>query len=220
MAFRDRREAGRILGQSLGAYANRADVTVLALPRGGVPVAFEVAKALAAPLDVFVVRKLGMPGDEELALGAIASGGTLTLNRELIERLGVNDKSLAHVLAHEARELSRREHVYRGNAAVLDLRNRDVILVDDGLATGSSMRAALRALKKAGPRRLVAAVPTGPAEVCAALRREADEVVCCMTPVPFIAVGLSYHDFSQTSDEEVRALLAAAQRPREPVART
>ena len=220
MAFRDRREAGRFLGQSLRAYAHRPDVSVLALPRGGVPVAFEVANALGAPLDVFVVRKLGVPGDEELALGAIASGGTLTLNREIIDRLGLSDESIARVLAAETRELSRRECLYRGERPALAVRDGIVILVDDGAATGSSMRAALRALQNAGPRRVVVAVPTAPAEVCAALSREADEVVCLLTPAPFVAVGLSYRDFSQTSDQEVRALLAAAQRSSTSEART
>jgi predicted phosphoribosyltransferase len=220
MAFRDRREAGRLLGQSLRAYAHRSDVSVLALPRGGVPVAFEVANTLAAPLDVFVVRKLGVPGDEELALGAIASGGTLTLNREVIDRLGLTEESIARVLAEETRELARRERLYRGERPALDVRNGIVILVDDGAATGSSMRAALRALQNAGPRRVVVAVPTAPAEVCAALAREADEVVCPLTPEPFVAVGLSYRNFSQTSDQEVRALLAAAQRPSTSEART
>jgi len=206
--FRDRTEAGRFLARGLGAYANRPDVVVLALPRGGVPVAYEVAQALHAPLDVFVVRKLGVPGHEELAMGAIASGGVRVLNDDLVQRLGVPDAAIDAVARGEQLELERRERLYRGGRPPADLRGRTVILVDDGLATGSTMLAAVRAVRLQRPARIVVAVPTAAAETCEALRSEADNVVCASTPRPFRAVGAWYVDFSQTSDDEVRELLA------------
>jgi putative phosphoribosyl transferase len=210
MAFRDRTEAGRVLAGELAAYADRPDVLVLALPRGGVPVAFEVARALHAPLDVFLVRKLGVPGREELAMGAIASGGVRVLNDEVVGALRIPDRVIDGVAAMELDELQRRERAYRGDRAPPDVRGRTVILVDDGLATGSSMRAAVAALRRLGPARIVVAVPVGAAETCAELQAEADEAVCAHTPRPFFAVGQWYEDFSQTTDEEVRDLLAQA----------
>ena len=209
--FRDRRHAGRVLAQILAGYANRSDVIVLALPRGGVPVAYEVAKALHAPLDVFVVRKLGVPGHEEYAMGAIASGGVRVLNDEVVQRLGISDAAVDAVTRFEQGELERRERLYRAGRPLPDLRGRTVIVVDDGLATGSTMLAAVRALRAQQPARIVVAVPTAAAETCAQLRSEADEVVCATTPEPFRAVGTWYDDFSQTSDEEVRELLARAE---------
>ena len=209
--FRDRRHAGRVLAQMLAGYANRSDVIVLALPRGGVPVAYEVAKALHAPLDVFVVRKLGVPGHEEYAMGAIASGGVRVLNDEVVRRLGIPDTAVDAVTRYEQGELERRERLYRAGRPLPDLRGRTVIVVDDGLATGSTMLAAVRALRAQQPARIVVAVPTAAAETCAQLRSEADEVVCATTPEPFRAVGTWYDDFSQTSDEEVRELLARAE---------
>jgi len=209
--FRDRRHAGRVLAQVLTGYANRSDVIVLALPRGGVPVAYEVAKALHAPLDVFVVRKLGVPGHEEYAMGAIASGGVRVLNDEVVQRLGIPDAAVDAVARYEQGEVERRERLYRAGRPPPDVRGRTVILVDDGLATGSTMMAGVRAVRAQQPARIVVAVPTAAAETCAQLRSEADEVVCATTPEPFRAVGMWYDDFSQTSDEEVRELLARAQ---------
>ena len=200
-----------MLAQVLVGYANRSDVIVLALPRGGVPVAYEVAKALHAPLDVFVVRKLGVPGHEEYAMGAIASGGVRVLNDEVVRRLGIPDAAVDAVTRYEQGELERRERLYRAGRPPPDARGRTVILVDDGLATGSTMLAAVRALRAQQPARIVVAVPTAAAETCAQLRSEADEVVCATTPEPFRAVGMWYDDFSQTSDEEVRELLARAE---------
>lgn len=191
-------------------YAGRPEVIVLALPRGGVPVAYEVATALGAPLDVFLVRKLGVPGHEELAMGAVASGGVRVLNTEVVEALGISEQAIEGVAQQELRELERRERVYRGGRPPPELRDRVVILVDDGLATGSSMRAAVAAVRQQHPRRIVVAVPTAAAETCEDFRREVDEVVCLSTPEPFYAVGLWYRDFSQTSDDEVRALLERA----------
>jgi len=210
--FRDRRHAGRVLAQVLAGYANRSDVFVLALPRGGVPVAYEVADVLHAPLDVLVVRKLGVPGHEEYAMGALASGGVRVLNDEVVQRLGISDAAVDAVTRHEQRELERRERLYRGGRPLPDMRGRTVILVDDGLATGSTMLAAVRALRAQQPARIVVAVPTAAAETCVQLRSEADEVVCATTPEPFGAVGMWYDDFSQTSDEEVRELLARAEK--------
>jgi predicted phosphoribosyltransferase len=207
MMYRDRSEAGRILASKLAAYADQPDLLVLALPRGGVPVAFEVAQALHAPLDLFLVRKLGLPGHEELAMGAIASGGVRVLNEEVVRVLQVPDDVIATVAAVEQQELERRERLYRGERPPVDVCGKTVILVDDGLATGASMRAAVAALRQMGPARVVVAVPVGSAETCHELRREADDVVCAATPEPFRAVGLWYEDFSQTSDEEVRELL-------------
>ncbi len=208
--FRDRFEAGRFLARKLDAYRDRPDALVLALPRGGVPVGFAVADQLRLPLDVFLVRKLGLPGQPELAMGAIATGGTVVLNDDVVRMLGVSPQLIDRVAAAERQELARREQAYRGTRPAPDVRGRTAILVDDGLATGSTMKAAARALARQGPARVVIAVPTAPPDVCQALAAEADEVVCAMTPEPFDAVGLWYQDFSQTTDDEVRALLARA----------
>jgi predicted phosphoribosyltransferase len=208
--FADRREAGRALAETLQAYANRPDVIVLALPRGGVPVAYEVAKALHAPLDVFTVRKLGVPGYEELAAGAIASGGVYVLDPHVITELGLTPEDLAPVIEAERAELRRREEAYRDGRPRPDVRGKTVILVDDGLATGSSMRAAVQALRRLEPAEIVVAVPVGAAETCRALAREADNVICAATPVPFVAVGTHYSDFRQTTDDEVKELLKLA----------
>jgi putative phosphoribosyl transferase len=208
--FRDRRHAGRVLASLLRRHAGRADLLVLALPRGGVPVAFEVAEALEAPLDVFIVRKLGVPGQEEFAMGAIAAGGVRVLNDEVIRMVGIPPSAVEAVTQAETRELERRERLYRAGRPPLEVRGRTVILVDDGLATGSTMLAAARALRAQGPARTIVAVPTGAADTCQALRSEADEVVCALAPEHFRAVGLWYEDFSQTSDDEVRDLLARA----------
>ena len=205
--FRDRSDAGQQLASKLMTYANRADVLVLALPRGGVPVAFEVAEALHVPLDVFVVRKLGVPGHEELAMGAIATGGIRVLNDDVVEALGVPDRVIDAVTANEQWELEQREHRYRDDHPPPDIRGRTVILIDDGLATGATMRAAIAALRQQQPARIVIAVPTAAPEICDEFRSEVDEIVCAITPDPFYAVGLWYEDFAQTTDEEVRALL-------------
>jgi predicted phosphoribosyltransferase len=210
--FRDRREAGRLLAQKLTGYANRRDVLVLALPRGGVPVAYEVAQALGAPLDVFVVRKLGVPGYEELAMGAVATGGVRVLNDQVVSALRVPDYVIDAVAAWEQQELARRERVYRDDRPPPDVRGRTVILVDDGLATGATMQAAIRALRAQGPARIVVAVPTASPDICEQFKKEVDEVVCAITPEPFHAVGLWYEDFSPTTDDEVRDLLARATR--------
>ena len=207
--FHDRREAGRLLAQKLQAYAGRPEVLVLALPRGGVPVAAEVAQALGAPLDVFLVRKLGVPGHEELAMGAVASGGLGVLNADVVSGLRIPESVIRTVAAREQQELVRREELYRGDRPPREVRGRTVILVDDGLATGATMLAAIRALKQQPPARVVVAVPTASAETCEALKAEADEVICGITPEPFVAVGQWYEDFSQTSDAEVRDLLAS-----------
>jgi len=207
MRFENRREAGHMLAESLSAYANRTDVVVLALPRGGVPVGFEVARALNAPLDVFVVRKLGTPGQEELAMGAIASGGVRVLNDEVIRSFGITDLQIDRVAIREQWELERRELAYRGNRPLPDLLNRTVIIVDDGLATGTTMRAAVAALRSYNPARTVVAVPAAPADICDELRAEVDEVFCLITPEVFWAVGAWYEDFSQTTDAEVHVLL-------------
>jgi predicted phosphoribosyltransferase len=206
--FRDRSEAGRVLAEKLKAYAHLGRVVVLALPRGGLPVAFEVAKTLDAALDVFIVRKLGLPGQEELAMGAIATGGVLVINGEIVRLTGVPEHIISAVADRERRELDRRQRLYRGNRPDPIVRDRIVILVDDGLATGSTMRAAATALRQQGPERLVAAVPIAPPDTCAEFRAEVDEVVCAITPEPFYEVGRWYEDFSQTTDEEVRRLLA------------
>jgi erythromycin esterase-like protein/predicted phosphoribosyltransferase len=211
--FRNRNEAGRLLAEKLTAYANRPDVLVLALPRGGVPVAYEVARALGAPLDVFVVRKLGVPGYEELAMGAVATGGVRVLNDQIVQRLGIPQYIIDAVAARELQELARRERLYRGGRPPPDVRGRTVILVDDGLATGATMRAAIMALRQLEPARIVVAVPTASPETCEELKAEADDVVCAITPEPFLAVGHWYEDFSQTTDEEVRDLLARPQHP-------
>jgi predicted phosphoribosyltransferase len=208
--FRDRAEAGRKLAEKLVAYAGRPDVLVLALPRGGVPVAFEVAQALEAPLDVFIVRKLGVPGHEELAMGAIASGGVWVRNEDVVQALGLPDSILRSVAARELHELTRRERLYRGDRPALDVRGRTVILVDDGIATGSTMRAAVAALRRLGPARLVVAAPAAAPSTCAELGTEADECLCCILPDPFYAVGVWYKDFTQTTDDEVRDILRRA----------
>jgi predicted phosphoribosyltransferase len=210
MGFRDRREAGRELAARLERYAGREDVLVLALPRGGVPVAYEVARALDAPLDIFLVRKLGVPGHEELAMGAIASGGVRVLNQSVIDALGIAPEDVEAVARAEGQELRRRLRAYRGDRPPPEVRDRVVVLVDDGLATGSSMRAAVAALRRQGPAWVVVAVPVGAPSTCAALAEEADEVVCARTPEPFYSVGLWYADFTQTTDEEVRELLGRA----------
>ena len=206
--FRDRREAGRVLAGQLERYRGRPGLLVLALPRGGVAVGFEVAQALQAPLDVFVVRKLGYPGYEEYAMGAIASGGVQVMNR--MPGMAVSPQALAEVVAREQAELARRERLYRGDRPPIDLRDRTVIVVDDGLATGSTMRAAVQAIRQQHPARLVVAVPVGAPQTCRDLSAEADEVVCAAMPEPFQAVGLWYRDFPQASDEEVHQLLAQA----------
>ena len=205
--FADRIDAGQALAASLTRFAGRDDVVVLGLPRGGVPVALEVARALSAPLDVLVVRKLGVPGHEEYAMGAIASGGIRVLSQVVIKGLRISEAAVAEVVAREEGELSRREAAFRNGRPALELAGRTVLLVDDGLATGSTMLAAVRAARAKGPARVVVAVPTGSAEACALLAKEADEVVCLDTPEPFRAVGLWYEDFSQTSDEQVKACL-------------
>jgi putative phosphoribosyl transferase len=210
--FADRAEAGRHLAAALSEFNGRADVLVLALPRGGVPVAFEVARALDVPLDVFIVRKLGVPGHEEFAMGAIASGGVQLVDDAVIRQLGLNDRDIQRVVATERRELERRARQYRGDRPLPDIASRTVILVDDGLATGSSMRVAVAALRQEHPSRIVVAVPIAPPETCDALRREADDVVCAVTPEPFYAVGMWYEDFRQTTDEEVHDLIERARR--------
>lgn len=210
MLFIDRREAGRILATLLMKYANRNDVLVLALPRGGVPVAFEVAQALKAPLDVFIVRKLGVPGHDELAMGAIATGGVRVVNDDVVLSLGLGAKVIDAVAAREEKELERRECLYRGARPAPDVHGRTVIVVDDGLATGSSMRAAVAALRKQAPARIVVAVPVAAPETCEEFKTEVDEAVCAATPRMFSGVGRWYDDFSQTTDEEVHELLAQA----------
>ena len=217
MLYRDRREAGRQLAAKLAAYAGRPDVLVLALPRGGVPVAYEVARALAAPLDIFLVRKLGLPGHEELAMGAVASGGIRVLNKEVVQALRVPEEVIDEVAAEELGELERRERLYRGDRPPPYVRGRIVILIDDGLATGSTMRAAIAALRRQHPARIVVAVPVGAPETCAEFQDEADEAICALTPDPFYAVGLWYGDFTQTTDEEVRDLLEQAGAEHAPV---
>jgi predicted phosphoribosyltransferase len=205
--FRDRVEAGKALAGLLRKYAGQPDVVVLALPRGGVPVAYEVARALGAPLDVFIVRKLGVPGHEEYAMGAVASGGVRVLNEDVVRGLGLSNAAVDRVIAKELAEVSRRERLYRGDRPEPDLKGRTVILVDDGLATGSTMKAAVKALAARDPAKIVVAVPIASADTCQALARDVAEVVCAVTPEPFHAVGLWYDDFSQTSDAEVHDLL-------------
>jgi len=206
----DRREAGRLLAEKLMGYAGRGDTIVLGLPRGGVVVAFEVAKALDVPLDIFLVRKLGAPGQEELAVGAIASGGVRVMNQDVVDALGLSQAQIEAIAAREQVELERRERAYRGELLPPDLAGKTLIVVDDGLATGASMRTALRSLRSHSPARIVLAVPTAPRSTYAALEREVDEAVCLMTPEPFYAIGQWYADFSQTSDQEVVKLLSEA----------
>jgi putative phosphoribosyl transferase len=210
MRFSNRREAGHALAGSLTKYAGRNDVIVLGLPRGGVPVAHEVAKRLRLPLDVFVVRKLGVPDFEELAMGAIASGGVRVLNENVLAQIDHAADALARVTEQESRELERREAKYRGNRPRRDLRGKTVILVDDGLATGATMHAAVLALQTIGVARMIVAVPVAPPEVCAKFQGEVDEIICLKIPWSFRAVGQFYDDFSQTSDEEVRELLKSS----------
>lgn len=208
--FRDRRDAGRVLARKLSAYEGRTDVIVLALPRGGVPVAYEVALALNAPLDIFIVRKLGLPGREELALGAIASGGVRVLNNDIIRVMNIPEEVINIVAQRELQELQRREHNYRGDHTSLEVRDRQVILIDDGLATGASMRAAVIGVRAQHPARIIIAVPAAAPELCDAFQFEVDEMVCAMTPEPFYGLSRWYEDFSQTTDEEVRMFLEEA----------
>ena len=217
--FTDRYHAGRRLAAALAPFAGRPNLLVLALPRGGVPVGFEVARALHAPLDVMLVRKLGVPGHEELAMGAIASGGIRVLSDDIVKALSIPDRVIATVAANEESELARRERAYRDDRPPLDVLGKTVILVDDGLATGSTMRAAAAALQAQHPERLVIAVPVAPRETCQGLLQVADDVVCATVPEPFFAVGNWYEDFSQTTDEEVRELLARANEAPEEVPR-
>ncbi len=210
MLFRNRTHAGQVLAGMLEEYGNRDDLLVLGLPRGGVPVAVEVASALHAPLDVFLVRKLGVPGQEELAMGAIATGGIRVLNYEVVKHLGVPDHVIDSATKAEQRELDRREQAYRGSREPPEVRGRTVILVDDGLATGSTMRAAVTALRQRTPARIVVAVPVAAASTCQEFREEVDQIICATTPEPFYGVGQWYEDFSQTTDEEVRDLLDRA----------
>ncbi|MEA5550383.1 phosphoribosyltransferase [Anabaena cylindrica UHCC 0172] len=206
--FHSRTEAGQILAQHLTAYAHREDLLVLGLPRGGVPVAFEVAKTLNAPLDVCIVRKLGVPGHKELAMGAIAGGGMGVLNYDVINALGIDREVIEIVAAEELQELQRRDRTYRGDAPPLNVKNKTVILIDDGIATGSTMRAAITILKQQQPTKIVVAVPVAPTSTYQELQLEVDEIVCLQTPKQMSAIGFWYEDFSQTTDEEVRALLA------------
>jgi putative phosphoribosyl transferase len=210
MIFKNRADAGRKLAARLTRYADRGDVLVLALPRGGVPVAYEVAKKLRAPLDVFLVRKLGVPGYEELAMGAIASGGVRVINQEIVDYLRIPNRVIDAVAEREQLELERRARAYRDDRPQLDVKDRIVILIDDGLATGSTMRAAAASLRLQNPRRIVVAVPVSSPETCDEFRTEVDEIICAVTPRNFQGVGLWYEDFSQTSDEEVRELLKRA----------
>lgn len=209
--FRDRDEAGRLLGRELKKRLGaRDDVVVLALPRGGVPIGFRVAEEIGAPLDVFIVRKLGVPGHEELAMGAIASGGVRVMNEQVMQHLPIPAEMIDAVTQREQAELERRERAYRGDRPPVDVRGKTVIIVDDGLATGSTMRAAVQALRKMQPRAIIVAVPVAARDTCERLRREVDDILCLRTPEPFEAVGLWYEDFSQTTDEEVHELLERA----------
>jgi len=214
MRFANRVTAGRALAKELHDYADRPDVVVLALPRGGVPVAYEVAHALGAPLDVFLVRKLGVPGHEELAMGAIATGNIRVLNEDVVNYLGISDELINKVAEREGRELARRETLYRGASPPLEVSGCTVIIVDDGLATGSTMRAAVKALKNLGPARIIVAAPVAARETCESFRADVDSTcICVMSPEPFQGVGLWYRDFSQTTDEEVCYLLKHAKGP-------
>ena len=209
--FTDRRDAGRKLAKKLSAYANRSDVLVLALPRGGVPVAYEVASALDAPLDIFTVRKLGLPGHEELAMGAIATGGALVINQDIVRNFNVPRGLIEAVAKKELKELERRERLFPADRPMRVIRGKTVILIDDGLATGASMHAAILGLRAKDPARIVAAVPTAALETCEAFKHKVDEMICATTPEPFYGVSRWYEDFSQTTDEEVQALLEAAE---------
>ncbi|HEU4854167.1 MAG TPA: phosphoribosyltransferase [Nitrosospira sp.] len=205
--FADRAEAGRMLGEALSVYAGRTDVLVLALPRGGVPVAYEIARMLAVPLDVWLVRKLGAPGQEELAMGAMAGTDTLVLNKEIIKLLNIDEASIDAAITRERTELERRNKLYRRGMPAPDIQGKTIILVDDGLATGATMRAAIVSLRDAGAARIVVAVPVGTTSACRKIRQEADDLVCLYTPEPFFGVGQWYDNFMQTPDEEVLALL-------------
>ena len=210
MIFRDRTEAGQILASKLTKYVNQVDTVILALPRGGVPVAYEIGKELGLPIDIFVVRKLGVPGHEELAMGAIASGGVRHINRDVVDQLRIESETIDVASRREQKEIERRERLYRGQRPPVDVRNKTVILVDDGLATGSTMRAAIAALRQHRPARIVVAVPTAAPQTCSEIADEVDEIICAATPETFYAVGQWYQDFSQTTDDEVRELLARA----------
>lgn len=210
LPFEDRTQAGRLLGEALADYANRSDVVVLALPRGGVPVGFEVARMIDAPLDIMLVRKLGTPGQEELAMGAIASGGVCVLNPDIVAVIDISQETIEAVAATERQELERREQAYRGNKPPPAVENHCIILVDDGLATGASMLAAVSALRQRKPASIVVAIPVAPPDTVQRLKQEADDVVCLATPEPFSAVGRWYREFSQTSDDEVKSLLERA----------
>lgn len=215
-AFKDRAHAGRLLAEVLMPYANRDDVIVLALPRGGVPVAYEVAKKLGAPLDVLVVRKLGVPGWEELAMGAIASGGIRVLNERVIRSHGISDEAIETAVAQQTKELQRRELAYRGHSGAPTIRDKTVLLVDDGIATGSTIRAAVRALRPQQPRRIVIAVPISAPDSFAELRPLVDDLITLMLPEDFCAVGQCYEDFSQTTDDEVATLMSQADQASHP----
>lgn len=210
MLYQDRVHAGKVLAERLQPFADREDAVVLALPRGGVPVAYQIAQRLKAPLDVFIVRKLGVPGHEELAMGAIASGGAHVMNEGIIRNLGISDTAINAVIEMESAELTRREQAYRSNRQPHQLNDKQVILVDDGLATGATMRAAIRAVRTYHPKEIIVAVPVADAEIVGELRREVDDVFCPETPTPFHGVGQWYKDFGQTSDEEVTDLLTSA----------
>lgn len=208
LPIENRSVAGRALGEALESYRDLDNVLVLALPRGGVPVAYEVAKALRAPLDLVLVRKLGTPGQKELAMGAIAGDGTIVLNKNIIDSLGITNKDLEQVRHSEEQELARREKAYRGDKTYPELSGKTIILVDDGVATGATIRAAVSLLRSRNPKRIVIALPVAPADITASLRREADDVICLACPEPFYAIGYWYRDFTQVSDQEVRKLLA------------
>ena len=210
MIFRDRTEAGKYLATKLLSYKDRQDALVLALPRGGVPVAFEVAQALRVPLDIFLVRKLGVPGHEELAMGAISTGGVRVLNEDTVDYLRIPEHIIDSIATEELKELKRRELAYRGNRPEPDVKGKTVIIIDDGLATGSTIRAAAQALRQQQPARIVVAVPVSAPETCDEYRIGVDEIICAVTPEPFFGVGMWYLDFSQTTDEEVRDLLERA----------
>jgi predicted phosphoribosyltransferase len=210
MVFADRAQAGRVLASQLVKYAGRPDAVVLALPRGGVPVAYEIGKELGLPIDVFIVRKLGVPGQEELAMGAIASGGVVYINEEVTTQLGIDAETIKAVTEREEREIERRELLYRAGRPPVEVSGKIVILVDDGLATGSTMLAAVAALRKSHPARVVVAVPAAAPQTCQRIAAEVDEVVCAIMPEPFYAVGQWYQSFFQTTDDEVRELLSRA----------
>jgi predicted phosphoribosyltransferase len=210
MVFSDRADAGRILASKLTNYKGRTDTVILALPRGGIPVAYEIGKELGVPVDVFVVRKLGVPGQEELAMGAIATGGMRIINYDVVEQLGINQETIDAVTDQERKELRRREQLYRGERPPREIRGRSVILVDDGIATGSTMRAAIAALRQLGPARIVVAVPVASPETCQQIGAEVDEIICAATPQSLHAISQGYERFEQTTDEEVRDLLGRA----------